>query len=261
MTMLGVPAGKLGGVSFVVLGEGGPVTVFAHGLGGSIAETRPLATRVSGTRVLLDFRCHGGSDAVDGGWDYDSLADDLLTVADALGATQAVGLSLGAGALLRALSRDPGRFARLAFVLPAAIDNARRDGATARLHRLGAAIAAQDARAVADVLLEELPAEIRDRRGVDALLLRRASQLITRPAPAPAREGERPLPDRALLSLLSAPALVVSQAGDDLHPAALAAELHAALPASQLLSLPAGGVFWTAGREVQDALAQHLSEV
>ncbi|MGB8650376.1 MAG: alpha/beta fold hydrolase, partial [Mycobacteriales bacterium] len=102
MTLAPAPAGRLGGVSFVALGEGDPVTVFAHGLGGSISETRPLATRVDGTRVLLDFRGHGDSDLLVRGWDYDTLADDLLAVADAVGATRAVGLSLGAGALLRA---------------------------------------------------------------------------------------------------------------------------------------------------------------
>ena len=148
MTQLHLPApplaparaGNIDGISYVVLGQGSPVTVFAHGLGGSIAETRPLAARVSGTRVLLDFRGHGDSALLDDGWDYDGLADDLLSVADAVGASQAVGLSLGSGALLRALSRDPDRFRRLAFLLPAAIDGTRRDGATERLLRLGAAI-------------------------------------------------------------------------------------------------------------------------
>lgn len=259
MTSLQATSGKVGGVSFVVLGEGGPVTVFAHGLGGSIAETRPLATRVPGTRVLLDFRSHGDSDPVEGGWDYDTLADDLLTVADAVGASQAVGLSLGAGALLRALSRDPLRFRRLAFVLPAAIDSTRRDGATERLLRLGTAIEAKDARAVADVLLEELPAEVRDRRGVDALVYRRAQQLVTRPAPAP-RTEDRPLPDRSLLARLDVPALVLAQLGDDLHPADLAAELTCALPSARLMTLPPGGVFWTAAKDAQLALADHLKE-
>ena len=257
--MLALASGKVAGVSFTVLGDGGPVTVFAHGLGGSIAETRPLATRVAGTRVLLDFRSHGGSDAVEGGWDYDTLADDLLAVADHVGAAQAVGLSLGSGALLRALSRDPQRFKRLAFVLPAAIDSTRKDGATERLHRLGAAISAQDARRVADVLLEELPVQVRDRRGVDALVLRRAQQLVTRPAPAP-RFQDRPLPDRSLLARLDVPTLVVGQLCDDLHPADLAAELASGLPSATLLTLPAGGVFWTAGRETQTALADHLAE-
>ena len=259
MTALAIAAGKVGGVSFVVLGEGGPVTVFAHGVGGSIAETRPLATRVAGTRVLLDFRGHGDSDPTEGGWDYDTLADDLLVVADQVGATQAVGLSLGSGALLRALSRDPARFDKLAMVLPAAVDSTRRDGATARLLRLGSAIDAQDARAVASVLLEEVPPEVRERRGVEALLLRRAGQLITRPAPAPAGE-DRPLPDWSLLAQIAAPTLVVSQEADSLHPADLASDLQAALPAAHLLALPAGGVFWTAAREVQQALALHLSE-
>ena len=257
MPLAAVPAGVIGGVSFVVLGEGGPVTVFAHGLGGSIAETRPLATRVPGTRVLLDFRGHGDSDVQPEGWDYDTLADDLLAVADAVGASQAVGLSLGAGALLRALTRDPGRFAKLAFVLPAAIDSTRRDGATERLHRLGAAITACDARAVADVLLEEVPAEVRTRRGVDALVLRRAQQLVTKPAPAP-RIEDRPLDDRSVLARIDVPTLVVTQEGDTLHPADLGRSLARDLDAA-LLELPQGGVFWTAGRQLQDALAAHLS--
>jgi pimeloyl-ACP methyl ester carboxylesterase len=245
-------------VSFVVLGEGGPVTVFAHGLGGSIAETRPLATRVAGTRVLLDFRGHGDSVEQPEGWDYDTLADDLLAVADAVGASQAVGLSLGAGALLRALSRDASRFRKLAFVLPAAIDSTRRDGATERLHRLGAAITAQDARAVADVLLEEVPAAVRERRGVDALVLRRAQQLVTKPAPAP-RFEDRPLPDRGLLARIDVPTLVVTQEADTLHPADLGRSLARDIDA-ELLDHPEGGVFWTEAKRLQLALADHLAE-
>lgn len=259
MTLAPAPAGKVGGVAFAVLGEGLPVTVFAHGLGGSVAETRPLASRVAGTRVLLDFRGHGESDLQGEGWDYDSLADDLLMVADAVGASQAVGLSLGSGALLRALSRDPDRFRKLAFVLPAAIDGTRRDGATERLLRLGAAINCGDARAAADALLEELPDAVRARRGVDALVLRRAAQLVTKPAPAPSHE-DRPLHDRTLLAQLTAPVLVLAQQSDDLHPADLAAELHRELSNAELLTLPPGGVFWTAGREAQEALARHLAE-
>ena len=259
MTVASAPTGVVGGVSFVVLGEGGPVTVFAHGLGGSVAETRPLAVRVAGTRVLLDFRGHGGSALLDDGWDYDLLADDLLAVADVVGASQAVGLSLGSGALLRALSREPDRFCKVAFVLPAAIDGTRRDGATARLLRLGAAIGRQDARATADILLEELPAAVRERRGVDALVLRRAAQLVTKPAPEPSRE-DRPLLDRTVLGQITCPAMVLAQVEDQLHPADLAVELAGLLPQSELVVLPEGGVFWTAAREAQMVLARHLME-
>ena len=257
--LLKTASGRIGGVSFVVLGGGGPVTVFAHGLGGSVAETRPLATRVPGTRVLLDFRGHGDSALLDDGWDYDLLADDLLSVADAVGASQAVGLSLGAGALLRALSRDPSRFAKVAFVLPAAIDDLRRDGATERLLRLGDAITAQDARAVADILLEELPAVTRERRGVEALVLRRASQLVLKPAPGP-RSEDRPLHSRSVFGEILCPALVLAQTDDPLHPSDLAVELAGLLPASELVVLAEGGVFWTAARDAQAALARHLTE-
>ena len=161
-----VLAGRVAGVEFAVVGSGGPVTLFAHGLGGSSAETRPLAMRVAGTRVLLSFRGHGDSAALPGGWDYDLLAADLLAVADHVGATACVGLSLGSGALLRVLRDQPTRFERLGFVLPAALDAARSDGATAQLQQMGAAIDRGDTAAVAAQLLAEIPEEVRSRRGV-----------------------------------------------------------------------------------------------
>lgn len=253
-----LPVERVGGVACTVLGSGGPVTVFAHGLGGSAAETRPLAARVPGTRVLLDFRGHGRSDPLPDGWDYDLLAEDLLAVADATGATQAVGLSVGSGALLRVLSREPDRFERLAMVMPAAIDEARADGATISIRRLGNAIDAGDVAAVTELLLAELPVELRARRAVRLLLGRRAAGLVTRPAPRP-RVSDRPVADRAVLDAVTAPALVVGQDDDLLHALDLAVELAAALPDAALLALPAGGVFWTAGRQVADALARHLA--
>ncbi len=259
MTIALGPVTKVGGVNVVVLGEGGPVTVFAHGLGGSVAETRPLAARVGGVRVLLDFPGHGDSDPLENGWDYDLLADSLLAVADAVGATRAVGLSLGAGALLRALTRDPSRFERVAFVLPAALDGTRRDGAIERLRVLGDAIEACDAQAAAEFLLAELPPAVRERRGIELLVRRRAVQLVSKPAPAPAFE-DRPVHDRAVLTTFTAPALVVGQQRDALHPLELARELHGLLPVADLAVFPQAGVFWTAAREAQEALARHLTE-
>ena len=256
MTVVATP-GQVAGVAFDVAGAGLPVTVFAHGLGGSSSEVRPLGTRAPGTRVLLSFRGHGESDALPGGWDYDLLATDLLTIADHVGATCAVGLSLGAGALLRLLSAQPDRFARLTFVLPAALDATRSDAATARLERLGAAIDRGDAPAVTALLLSEVPEASRVRRGAQLLVARRAEQLLRRPAPAPLRD-DRPLLDRSVLSKVLAPALVVGQAGDPLHPLDLAAELADVLPDARLLALPEGGVFWTAARQAQQAIADHL---
>ena len=250
-------AGRAGGVEFTVLGDTGPVTVFAHGLGGTSGETRPLALRAPGTRVLLSFRGHGGSDALEDGWDYDLLAEDLLAVADHVGATGCVGLSLGCGALLRVLRDAPDRFDRLGFVMPAALDSARADGATLRLELLGAAIDRGDIEAVTALLLEEVPLAMRSRKAVPLLLARRAEALVRRPAPVPSRP-DRPLQDRSVLSRVLAPALVIGQDEDLLHPLDLARELADELPAGRLLALPAGGVFWTATAQAQAAIAEHL---
>lgn len=256
--MISEGEGRVGGVSFTVLGSGGPVTVFAHGLGGSSTETRPLALRAPGTRVLLSFRGHGDSAPLVDGWDYDVLAEDLLTVADHVGATACVGLSLGCGALLRVLRDQPQRFDRLAMVMPAALDAARTDGATERLTSLGAAIDRGDVEAVTALLLTEVPAVLRERRAVPLLLARRAAELVQRPAPVP-RTPDRPLADRSVLRAVVAPTLVVGQADDRLHPLALARELTAALPHATLVALPEGGVFWTRAAEAQAALAAHLT--
>lgn len=248
----------VGGVTAAVVGSGAPVTVLAHGIGGSAAETRPLAARLRGTRVLVEFRGHGRSAALPGGWHYDLLAHDLAAVADATGASRAVGLSLGSGALLRLLLAQPDRFERLAFVLPAAIDDQRADGATLRLERLGAAIDGGDVDAVAAMLLEEVPAASRNRRGVPLLLRRRAAAMVERPSPQPLF-ADRPVHDVADLQRVTAPALVVGQEGDPLHRLDVAEDLVRALPSAHLLAVPPGGVFWTASRAVQDALAEHLT--
>ncbi|MBC7375088.1 MAG: alpha/beta hydrolase [Frankiales bacterium] len=259
LTLADMPlvSGRVAGVEFAVLGDGGPVTVFAHGLGGTSGETRPLALKAPGTRVLLTFRGHGASAALTDGWDYDLLAADLLAVADHVGADACVGLSLGCGALLRILRDHPARFARLAMVMPAALDEARTDGATVRLEQLGAAIDRGDVEAVTALLMTEVPAALRERRAVPLLLARRAAELVQRPAPVP-RTTDRPLADRAVLQRVLAPTLVMGQADDRLHPLELAREVAAALPHAEFLALPEGGVFWTCAPQAQAALAAHL---
>ncbi|MET0422462.1 MAG: alpha/beta fold hydrolase, partial [Actinoplanes sp.] len=88
----------------LVTGVGVPVTVFAHGLAGDIAGTRPLASAVAGRRVFFHFRGHGRSDAPPGPWSFGDLAQDLRAVADQTGATRALGVSMGSAALARLLS-------------------------------------------------------------------------------------------------------------------------------------------------------------
>lgn len=180
-------------------GSGPPVTVFAGGLGGTIAETRALGSGVSGTRVFFDFRGHGDSGVPDDGdWSYAALVRDLRAVADATDATRAVGMSMGAAAILGVLADTPDRFSRTVFYLPAILDQPRRDAPRLPNDRVGGVVP----------------------EAVTGLLHALATS--------------RPLTDRALLGRVTAPCLVVGQEGDPTHPASIAREIAAALPDARL---------------------------
>ncbi|HEX2774104.1 MAG TPA: alpha/beta fold hydrolase, partial [Micromonosporaceae bacterium] len=146
----------------LVTGAGEPTTVFAHGFAAGIAVTRPLGSAVAGRRVFFQFRGHGRSDAPAGPWTYDDLASDLRAVADLNGATRALGVSLGAGALTALLAQSPQRFERVVFFLPAVVDRPRSPVARHRLTGLLQAVAASDAAAIADAVGTELPPGVRD---------------------------------------------------------------------------------------------------
>src|SRR5262249_35126517 len=72
-------------LEYVVTGSGPPTTVFAHGLAGSIAETRPLGSGVHGSRVFFHFRGHGRSAPSLSAWSYTALAAELRGIADHVG--------------------------------------------------------------------------------------------------------------------------------------------------------------------------------
>jgi 3-oxoadipate enol-lactonase len=185
-------------------GSGEPVTVFAGGLGATIAETRVLGSGVRGTKVFFDFRGHGTTGMpADGDWSYDALAGDLRRVADAYGATRAVGVSMGAAAILQLLADEPDRFSRNVFYLPAILDEPRGPVPAPEVGGLA-------------------PEAV---RGLMAAL-----------------EQTRPLPDRAVLAYVTAPCLVVGHEGDPTHPARTARELAAALPDARLHVFGAGGL-------------------
>jgi 3-oxoadipate enol-lactonase len=103
-------------------GEGEPVTVVAHGLTNNRNELAALTPMVPGTKTRFDFRGHGRSSAPETGYAFADFARDLEAVADEVGATRAVGTSLGAGAIANLLTRRPDRFERMVWLLPAALD-------------------------------------------------------------------------------------------------------------------------------------------
>jgi pimeloyl-ACP methyl ester carboxylesterase len=243
-------------------GSGTPVTVFAAGLGGTIAETRTLGSGVEGTRVFFDFRGHGATPAPpDGDWSYGALARDLRTVADATGATRAVGVSMGAAAVLGVLAESPERFERCVLFLPAILDKPRDDVATTRLGRLAARIEAGDAGAVEELLAAELPRPLRDSPAVAAYVRDRAERLSGTAVAGLVRAlvESRPVRDRVLLASVGAPCLVVAQEGDEVHPAQVARELAAALPNARLHVFDTPGGLWVHRAELRRLVTEFLA--
>lgn len=248
-------------VDYLVAGSGNPVTVFAHGLAGAIDETRPFASGVRGTRVFLHFRGHGASSAPDTPWTYQAVATELLAVADHVGATRALGVSLGAGALMRLVAAQPERFDRLVLVLPATIDRPPRDDSAGRRQQMAAHVEAQDVEAVAALLRGEQPTDARDRPEVAAWSLKQARRLMDTGVARALRElpGQHPVEGRAALKAVQAPVLVIGQRGDDAHPVEIAEELADVFPQGRLTMFDTGGILWTHRRELRDLIGGFLN--
>jgi pimeloyl-ACP methyl ester carboxylesterase len=201
-------------------GSGSPVTVFAGGLGATIAETRVLASGVSGTRVFYDARGHGRTGLpADGDWSYAALIRDLRTVADAHDATRAVGVSMGAAALLGVVAETPDRFSRNVFYLPAILDQPRG------------------------------PVPETDVAGLPPEAIRGLLRALAETAP---------VADRALLAHVTAPCLVVGQEGDPTHPARIARDLAAALPDARLHVFAESGGLYAHRHELRELVSAFL---
>lgn len=252
------------GLTTLVTGSGEPVTLVAHGLGASLAETRPLVSGVRGTRVLVQARGHGTSPLpVRPG--YGEQADDLLAVADEQDATQALGVSMGAGALLRLLSHRPDRFARVVLFLPASVDKAvdeqHQDEAVRRVAALSGALLARDAPAVEAAVRLELPADL-DGPAVAAYVHARTAFLLDSPGLPDllaALPQDRPVHDRSALAAVTADVLLLAQEGDPLHPAQVARELAALLPRARLVVFEQPGVLFRERARLRELVVGHLT--
>jgi pimeloyl-ACP methyl ester carboxylesterase len=242
-------------------GAGDPVTVFAHGLGGDIAGTRPLGSAVAGRRVYFHFRGHGRSDAPVGPWSFGDLAQDLRAIADRSGATRAVGVSMGAGALCRLLSESPERFDRIVCYLPGPLDGTRPAAAEARMERLLAAVESGEAASIAAAVEPELPPSVRNTPTGWSYLRQRVEQLQ--------RDGlaaelttiwHRPaLPDESALRAFRGRALVLGCLGDEVHPALWAERLATLLPGAQLHVYDRPAVLWTNRAELRERISTFLN--
>ena len=253
--------GPHGSLEFLTTGSGLPTTVFAHGVAGSIQTTRPFGSGVKGSRTFLHFRGHGASSAQEGPWTYAGLAEDLRTVADQVGATRALGVSMGAGAMCSLLARTPLRFERLVFVMPAVLDTPRTDAALDRLVDLAQAVDHRDVEALTALLLEKEAAEVRSQRAVQLWCRRQAAALVGTPVSAALRAlpAAVPLTDSGVLAAVTVPALVIAQDQDPAHPVWVAEQLAALLPGARLEVMAPGGLMWRHRAAMRDLIGGFLS--
>ena len=95
-----------------------PVVVMSHSLAANVGMWEDQMPVLSGYRVLrYDTRGHGGTDAPEGDYTLEQLADDLFALLDALEMDRVhfVGLSMGGMVGQTAALRDAGRFRSLSL--------------------------------------------------------------------------------------------------------------------------------------------------
>lgn len=256
-----LPQGPGGLPDFTTTGSGLPATVFAHGLAGSIESTRPFGSGVAGSRTFLHFRGHGGFGDAQTPWTYTALADDLSAVADHVGATQALGVSMGAGALCGLLAGAPLRFDRLVFVMPAVLDRPRSDGALDRMAAMAQCVDDQDVDALTALLLEAEAAPARTQPQVRLWCRRQAAAMVGTSVSGAMRALPTavPLTDRSALAAVTVPALVIAQQGDPAHPVGVAEQLAGVLPDARLEVMAPGGLLWRHRGAMRELIGGFLS--
>ncbi len=253
--------GAEGGIEYLTTGAGGPSTVFAHGLAGSIATTRPFGSGVAGTQTYFHFRGHGASSSPESAWTYSALADELDAVATHVGATRALGVSMGAGATCHLLERIPDRFERVVLALPAVLDTRRTDSALERLLEMGRLAEEHDTDGVAELLLFEQPAEHRDDPVVRNWCRDQANTIVRTDVSRALRSipHATALHDRRSLAAVQAQVLVIAQQDDPAHPLWVAREIAELVPGARLEVLPPGGILWTHRARVRELVRGFLS--
>lgn len=250
-----------GALEYLTTGTGDPSTVFGHGLAGSIDTTRPFGALVPGRRTYLHFRGHGASSSPETPWTYRALGAELRAVADHVGARQAFGVSMGAGAICAVWEQQPDRFDRAVLALPAVVDAPRTDAALERLLAMAALADDRDTEGVTELLLLEQPAEHRDETAVRDWCARQARVIVHTDVSRALRTipHQAPLTDRAGLSGVRAPVLLLAQEADPAHPVWVAQELARVLPAAELVVLPPGGILWSHRARVRALIGDFLA--
>lgn len=258
-----------GQVEYAVTGAkdpGAPATLFLHGLAGSLEDVRPLAGGVPGRKVFANLPGHGRSTGPEP-LDYAALAAAARAVADHERATAALGVSLGAAALLRLLAETPDRLDRVVLYLPAVADAPRRPGAVSVHRSLAERLADHDEAGVAEALLMTQPSAARGTRLLREWAERRARELLADGgdphrwlplASAVPLDGAGPA-GFGRLAAVKAPVLVIAQEGDPAHPVAVAERVASAFPAADLKVFGPEGALWGHRKALRALIAPFLT--
>jgi 3-oxoadipate enol-lactonase len=237
-------------------GAGDPVVVLAHGLTNSCRELAMLTPFVPGTKVRFCFRGHGHSSSPETGYRFADFGRDVEAVADAHGATIAMGTSLGAGAVALLAAREPDRFEKLVFLLPAALDVPFQF--KDRLRRTASLIEGKSTEEAIEALLND-PERAQNYldypwlRGFDREMM---VDLNTVGVPRAIREviEDWPLRDREDMRKVNAPTLLICREGDDIHPAIVGEILAEIMPNAELM-------MFADGEEMYQAIPTIVSRV
>lgn len=252
-----------------------PSTLFLHGLAGSLADVRPLASGVRGRKVFANLPGHGRSTGPDP-LSYPTLAAAARAVADHEHVGGALGVSLGAATLLRLLADTPDRFERVVLYLPAVADEPRAPGAVSVHRTLAERLAAGDGPGVAEALLLTQPSAARATPLLREWADRRAQELLAGGgdprrwlpladavplAGLGGSGGSGPESPSAIpaLAAVKAPVLVIAQEGDPAHPVAVAECLAAAFPSSDVKVFGPEGALWGHRKELRALIAPFLT--
>jgi pimeloyl-ACP methyl ester carboxylesterase len=218
-------------------GEGDPVTILAHGLTNSCRELALLTPLMPGTKVRFCFRGHGHSSSPETGYRFADFARDLRAVADRYEAVNAVGTSLGAGAIGSLLTDQPDRFERLVLLLPAGLDGPfqYRDRVLRTAHLIDGRTLEQAVAAILDDPERQLNYEqypfLRelDRQNLEQL------NVVGVPRAIRAIVDDWPLRDREDMRAVTAPTLIIAREGDPVHPAEVGKILADVMPNAELM--------------------------
>jgi pimeloyl-ACP methyl ester carboxylesterase len=237
-------------------GSGRPIAVLAHGLTNSCRELAPLTPLMPGTQVRFCFRGHGHSSSPARGYRFADFARDVVAVADAYGATVGMGTSLGAGAITNVVAKDPDRFEKLVFLLPAGLDLPFQYHD--RMLRTADLI---DGRTRADAIQAILSdperlANYRQYPWLRDLDLQLTADLNPVGVPRAILEviEDQPIKDREEMRAVKAPTLLICREGDVIHPAEVGKILAETMPNAEL-------ILFEDGMQMYEAIPQLIMRV